>query len=86
MIHYANFSSSKRLQRVHDLLNQGGEHSTLEISIRAGVCAVSSIMSELRAQGADIRCRQICSKQTGEQIWVYRLVSPVPAENQAVGP
>ena len=50
---------------MHDLLNQGGEHSTLEISIRAGVIAISAIISELRAQGADIRCRQIRSKQTG---------------------
>ena len=77
MINHAKFSSSKRLQRVHDLLKQGGEHSTLEISIRAGVIAISAIMSELRAQGADIHCRQIRSKQTGERIWVYRLLSPV---------
>ena len=79
MMNYVRLSHSPRLQRVHELLNQGGEHSTLEISIRAGVIAISSIISELRAQGADIRCRQIRSKQTGERIWVYRMVSPVPA-------
>ena len=68
MINHARLSASPRLQRVHDLLKQGGEHSTLELSIRAGVCAVNSIVSELRAQGADIRCKQVCSKETGERI------------------
>lgn len=77
MINHARYSSSERLQQVHELLSQGGEHSTLEISIRAGVVAVSAIMSELRAQGADIRCRQIRSRTTGKRIWVYRLVKPI---------
>ena len=77
MINHARLSTSKRLQRVHKLLSDGGEHSTLEICIRASVCAVNSIVAELRAQGADIRCRQIRSPETGEQLWVYRMVSPV---------
>ena len=77
MMNHAQLSHSPRLQRVHELLRDRGEHSTLEISIRAGVCAVSAIMSELRAQGADIRCRQIHSKKTGDRIWVYRLVKAV---------
>ena len=70
MMNHARYSSSERLQQVHELLRQGGAHSTLEISIRAGVVAVSAIMSELRAQGADIRCRRIRSRATGKRIWV----------------
>ena len=87
MMNYAQLSHSPRLQRVHELLRQGGEHSTLEICIRAEVCAVSAIVAEvcavsaivaeLRAQGADIRCRQIHSKETGGRIWLYQLVTPV---------
>ena len=77
MIRHAKLSSSKRLQRVCELLSDAQEHSTLEICIRAGVCAVNSIVAELRAQGADIRCRQVRSKETGERIWVYRMVRPV---------
>ena len=76
MIRYAKYSTSKRLQRVHELLSDGQEHSTLEICIRAGVCAVPSIAAELRAQGADIRCRVACSTD-GQRIWLYRMVSPV---------
>lgn len=77
MINHARFSSSERLQRVHDLLNDGGEHSTLEISIRAAVCSVSAIVSELRAQGADIRCRQSRNAETGDRLWLYQMVEPV---------
>lgn len=65
----ANFDKSDRLQRVYKLLKRGGEFTTLEIIQRAGVCAVNSIISELRQQGYQITCQRRADK------WFYRLVS-----------
>lgn len=75
-MHSARLANSPRLRRVHDLLSDGAEHSTLEISIRAEVCAVNSCVAELRDQGADIHCRQTRS-MSGKCLWLYRMVSPV---------
>jgi len=45
---------SKRLQRVRDLLSDGGAYSTRQIVRSCDVCAVNSIISELRANGYKI--------------------------------
>ncbi len=63
----AHLSKSDRLQRVFNLLSKGGEHTTLEIIQKAGVCAVNSIISELRANGFDISCERRANK------WFYRM-------------
>lgn len=67
LIRYAKLKHSKRLQRVLRLLSDGAEYSTREIIRLADVCAVNSIITELRAQGIPIasRCRR--------GIWLYRL-------------
>jgi biotin operon repressor len=65
----ANFDKSDRLQRVYKLLKKGGEYTTLEIIQRAGVCAVNSIISELRQQGYQITCQRRADK------WFYRLIA-----------
>ena len=65
-MHAARLSKSDRLQRVHDLLADGREYSTMEIGTQANVCAVNSIISELRHNGVDIRCRQ------EERVWYYK--------------
>lgn len=54
----ANIKTSERLQRVDNLLAGGREFSTLQIIAYCGVCAVNSIVAELRANGRDIRCRR----------------------------
>ena len=77
-MHAAKFERSPRLKRVHALLADGHERSTAEISDAANVYAVSACISELRANGADIRCRQIVRKTTGERIWIYRMWKRVP--------
>ena len=77
-MHAAKLEKSARLSRVYRLLSAGGEHSTREIGDRAKVCAVSSIISELRDNGADIRCRLIVRQSTGQRFYLYRLVRPVP--------
>lgn len=61
----AHLATSPRLQRVAALLADGQEHSTMEIIQAAGVCAVNSIVAELRTNGLQILCRR-CG-----DIWVY---------------
>jgi biotin operon repressor len=63
----ARLDKSERLQRVLSLLQDGREHSTMDIIERANVCAVNSIISELRANGQQIHSR------TRERIWYYQL-------------
>lgn len=75
-MHAASLDRSPRLQRVHDLLKDGDERSTLDIALNASVCAVSAIVSELRAQGAEIECRQDRTA-SGGRIWLYRMTRPV---------
>jgi predicted transcriptional regulator len=63
----ANLTKSDRLQRVFKLLSGGGEYTTLEIIQKAGVCAVNSIISELRQNGYQIDCQRRNDK------WFYRM-------------
>lgn len=65
-MHNARIERSKRLQRVDNLLADGQEYSTMDIVKKASVCAVNSIVSELRANGRDIVCRRT------KDIWFYR--------------
>ena len=74
-MHAAVLEKSPRLQRVHDLLKDGEERSTMDISLNAEVLAVSAAVSELRAQGAEIECRQDRSA-SGTRIWLYRMTRP----------
>ena len=64
----ATLDKSDRLQRVFNLLSKGGEHTTLDIIKKAGVCAVNSIISELRENGYQITCQRRANK------WFYRMV------------
>lgn len=51
MIHYARIENSPRLQRTLTLLQDGQWHTTRDIVRRADVCAVNSIITELRRNG-----------------------------------
>ena len=64
----ATLEKSDRLQRVFNLLSKGGEYTTLDIIKKAGVCAVNSIISELRENGYQITCQRRANK------WFYRMV------------
>jgi len=63
----ASIENSDRLNRVLELLSQGGEFTTLDIIKQANVCAVNSIISELRQNGFDIDCQRRGDK------WFYKL-------------
>ena len=57
-MNHANLQTSKRLQRLYALLSDGREHSGMSIIQNAHVQAVSAAVSELRANGIEIICRQ----------------------------
>lgn len=65
----ANLSTSERLQRVDSFLADLRPHSTLEIIQGAGVCAVNSVVAELRQAGRVINCHR------HKRVWYYRRVS-----------
>ena len=68
----AKLATSPRLKRVAGLLATGHAYSTMEIVDLAKVCAVNSIISELRANGLAIDCGQYTVG--GRRIWLYRMV------------
>ena len=70
-MHAARLDRSPRLQRVHAVLADGREHSTLDIVQTAQVCAVNSIVAELRRNGVSITCRQ--EARGGERVFLYRM-------------
>lgn len=72
----ADLERSARLQRVDALLADGREHSTWEIAVGAQVCAVNSVIAELRANGRQIRCTR-----RGRR-WYYQAELP---EKRAAG-
>jgi len=47
------------LQAVLRLLRDGREYSTRDIIEAADVCAVNTVVSELRHHGAEIQCRRV---------------------------
>lgn len=55
-MHSATIDTSDRLMRVYNCL-QSGPKTTMEIIREAEVCAVNSIVSELRANGIKITCQ-----------------------------
>ena len=63
----AKLNKSDRLQRVLEFLRDKRPHSTLEIVRKAKVCAVNSIIAELRANGIDISCQRRADR------WYYRM-------------
>lgn len=56
-IHYAKVEESERLQRACRLLSDGRWHGTREIMLAADVCAVNTVITELRCNGYDIVTR-----------------------------
>lgn len=71
-MHAARLDHSPRLQAVLRALSDGAERSTLDLVRETGRCAINSIVSELRANGYAIHCRQ-AKAPGGGRIWLYRL-------------
>ena len=66
-MHAARLDRSDRLRRVLDVLKDRKPHSTRTIAGEANVCAVNSIVAELRANGYKIECYRV------GRLWYYRL-------------
>ena len=73
-MHAARLDYSPRLQAVLAALRDGAEHSTLDLVHETGVLAINSTVSELRANGYVITCRQTKGKGGG-RIWLYKLIT-----------
>ena len=67
-MNYAKLDKSERLQRALKLLSDKGLHSTRDIIRKAHVCAVNSVIGELRMNGKKIPCKRVGG------IYFYRLV------------
>lgn len=50
--------TSERLQRALKVLKDGEPHTTRELVRKAGICAVNSVVAELRQHGAMILCER----------------------------
>jgi hypothetical protein len=58
-MHAAKIDDSPRLQKVRDFLRRNGSATTLEIIKGCNVCAVNSIIAELRANGFTVTCNAV---------------------------
>ena len=71
-MHHARLQTSPRLRRTLKVLQQAhGEMTTYELSRAANICAVNSVIAELRQNGAEITCRQ--AVKNGQRRFYYRL-------------
>lgn len=74
-MHYAKLSESKRLQKLADFLADGRVHTTRDIIVATGVCAVNSAVSELRRNGIDIECKYAGRTEDGNRVYEYALTA-----------
>ncbi|MBF9049914.1 hypothetical protein GTA62_12920 [Roseobacter sp. HKCCD9010] len=71
-MHHARLHTSPRLRRALKVLQEArGEITTYELSRAADICAVNSVIAELRENGAEITCRQAI--RDGQRLFYYRL-------------
>lgn len=83
VMHAAKLARSARLQRVLEVLRDGREHSTQDLVLTCRVCAVNSIIAELRQNGYVIDCRQAPGEHG--RVWLYRL-SREPSSAETLAP
>lgn len=76
---HASRLDSPRLKKVADLLRTRQKFSTRDIVRMLDVCAVNSIVSELRARGMEIACERIRHPVTGVTIFLYQMTADAPA-------
>jgi len=70
-MHFATLEKSQRLQRVLDVLRDGKTHTTRDLIRKAQVCAVNSIVAEIRANGIQVDCRR-----SGD-VWWYCIAEQI---------
>ncbi|MGR3485515.1 MAG: hypothetical protein ACU0BF_09230 [Paracoccaceae bacterium] len=70
----ASLARSARLRRTLDALDGGGWMTTRDLIRAADICAVNSVVAELRANGCAIETRHDVD-DAGRPRWSYRLTS-----------
>ena len=73
MMHAARLDKSARLQRLRDYLSDGRWHTTRDIVFDAHVMAVNAAVSELRANGLTVECRNRLIG--GRRLYEYRMLA-----------
>lgn len=71
--------TAPRLQRCYAALREYGELSTLDLIRIANICAVNSVVAELRANGININCRRDKGR------WLYSLTDPPDTRYKRMG-
>lgn len=69
-MHAAKIDDSPRLQKVRDFLRRNGPATTFRIIEQCHVCAVNSIIAELRANGYVITCTAVKGRRG---VYLYQL-------------
>lgn len=69
----AKVGKSKRLQAVLRCLRDGAK-TTRQLLAESGMCAINSIVAELRANGYVIRCSFRERTESGQSVYLYRLI------------
>lgn len=72
-MHYAKLADSKRLQKLVAVLADGKRHTTRDIIMRTGICAVNSAASELRRNDVPVICKYQGMSEKRERIYDYWL-------------
>ncbi len=70
-MHAANLDDSPRLKKVLNYLRYYGVRTTMEIATGCHVCAVNSIIAELRENGFTVNCTAV-KGQRG--VYQYQLI------------
>ena len=70
---HRKLATNANLQRVMRVLREAkGPISTMELIREARICAVNSVIAELRENGAEITCKQVV--EDGKRRWEYTLM------------
>lgn len=70
-MHAAKIADSPRLQKVLAFLRRHGPATTLEIVTGCQVCAVNSIIAEIRANGYTVNCQAVKGRRG---VYRYELI------------
>ena len=81
--HAADLKNSDRLQQLHYELSSGRPTSSLQLLMITMTPALSTSISELRANGAEIRCEYDGKAPSGRKCFMYTMIRPAPAGHLA---
>jgi len=81
----ANIKTSKRLQDVLAMLEDGQWHTSLELSGKLINVAIGTSISELRHNGYGVESNCRGKNENGRTVWQYRLVSNPAKPDNSIG-